>query len=68
LRVTVFEDTPGGVQAVVDAGEVLRGAGLDVTVRAVGIADAPVKRDALAFVAAHVADDVNAALHWALAN
>jgi hypothetical protein len=68
LRVTVFEDTPGGVRAVVDAGEVLRGVGLDVTVRAVGIADARVKREALAPIAAHVADDVNAGLRWALAN
>lgn len=66
VRVTVFEDTPGGVLAVHHAGELLRAAGVAVTVRSVGVADAGVKRDALKPLTDIQVKDINAGLEWAL--
>ncbi len=69
VRVTVFEDTPTGMQAVIDAGERLRAAGLDVQVRGVGIApddEAPARRERLAAVADVVVPDFGTGLDWAL--
>ncbi|MBN1286695.1 MAG: hypothetical protein JXB47_14950 [Anaerolineae bacterium] len=66
VRVTVFEDTPGGVRAVRRAGDLLRAAGVDVTVRAVGVSDSAVKRAALAPLTDMQVGEVNAGLVWAL--
>lgn len=60
--ITVFEDTPGGLIAVEQAGERLRRAGLRVMVRKVGVADDPVKQAALMAHGAVVYADIEAAL------
>ena len=57
--VQVFEDSPGGIIAVQKAGEMLRAAGVDVQVRAWGIAVEARKVDALASVGAQVVSNVN---------
>ncbi len=61
-RVIVFEDTINGVRATRQAVDRLRAAGLDATCEAVGVSPHPDKRAALAEVADHVVDDVNAGL------
>jgi hypothetical protein len=61
-RVIVFEDSTGGIRATRHAAERLVLAGLDVTFEAVGISPNADKRAALAGVADHVVDDVNAGL------
>lgn len=66
VRISVFEDTPGGALAVRRAGEVLRAAGLPVTVRVVGVGATPVKRRSLEPVADILTADVNEALRLAL--
>jgi hypothetical protein len=67
-RVTVFEDSMGGIASVRAAVELLRGAGLDVTLEAVGVAPEPVKQEALAKVASRVVNDVNEGLQPILSN
>lgn len=61
-QVHVFEDSAGGIRAAGRGVELLREAGLDVTLEAVGVAKEPIKREALAPVAARVVEDVNAGL------
>jgi phosphoglycolate phosphatase-like HAD superfamily hydrolase len=60
--ITVFEDTPAGVKAVQQAGELLRANGLEVTVTAIGIARDQVKIKALESIGATVFPDINTAL------
>jgi hypothetical protein len=67
LTITVFEDTASGVRAVMRAGDVLHAQGLEVTVRAVGVAPDGPKREALAPLADALVYDVNAGVDWALA-
>jgi len=66
-RVTVFEDSPGGITSTRAAVELLRRAGLDVTLEAVGVAPEPVKQATLAKVASRVVSDVNEGLEPILA-
>jgi phosphoglycolate phosphatase-like HAD superfamily hydrolase len=61
-QVIVFEDSAGGIRATRRAVERLDQAGLDVRLMAVGVSSNPDKRAALAAVADHVVDDVNAGL------
>ncbi len=61
-RVVVFEDAAGGIRAVRDAVDYLVRAGLDVTVTGVGVSPHADKQAALAPVADHVIDEVNAGL------
>ena len=61
-RVTVFEDTPGGIIAVQDAGESLNDLGLRVEVRKIGIAEDKAKQSALAAQGAVVYPDIGEAL------
>lgn len=61
-RVTVFEDSMGGIASARAAVDLLRGAGLDVTLEAVGVAPEPVKQKALGKVASRVVNDVNEGL------
>jgi phosphoglycolate phosphatase-like HAD superfamily hydrolase len=60
--VTVFEDTPGGLVAVQEAGELLNKKGLRVEVRKVGIAEDETKQTALLTRGADVYPDINQAL------
>lgn len=62
VGVVVFEDSTGGIRATRQAVERLTQAGLDVTLRAVGVSPNPDKRAALAEVADQVVDDINAGL------
>lgn len=62
VDVTVFEDATGGIRATLSAARMLQAAGLDVCARAIGVSPHPDKRAALAAVADHVVDDVNAGL------
>ena len=62
VRVVVLEDSTGGIRATQRATELLVSAGLDVTFDAIGVSPHADKRAALATVAGHVVDDVNAAL------
>lgn len=66
VRVTVFEDTPGGAMAVRRAGEALRAAALPVRVRVVGVGATDIKRRALEPVADLLVADVNEGLRLAL--
>lgn len=61
-RLTVFEDTPGGVLAVQTAGELLSQAGLRVEIRKIGIAENVAKQSALASAGALVYPDIERAL------
>lgn len=61
-HITVFEDSVGGILATRGAVERLRGAGLDLTMQAVGVAPEASKQAALARIADHVVADVNAGL------
>ena len=61
-RVVICEDSPGGVQAGHRAADLLQSAGLAVTFEGIGISPHAEKRAALGEVAAHVVDDINAAL------
>jgi phosphoglycolate phosphatase-like HAD superfamily hydrolase len=61
-QVIVFEDSTGGIRATRHAADRLMQAGLDVRFRAVGVSPNADKRAALAAVADHVVDDVNAGL------
>lgn len=66
-RVTVFEDSMGGIASARAAVDLLRGAGLDVSLEAVCVAPEPVKQAALAKVASRVVNDVNEGLEPILA-
>ncbi|MEW6578285.1 MAG: hypothetical protein AB1435_03725 [Chloroflexota bacterium] len=61
-RVVVCEDAAGGIRAVRSAASLLQRAGLDVSVVAIGVSPNADKRAALALVADHLVDDVNAGL------
>jgi len=61
-KVTVFEDTPGGMVAVQEAGELLNGMGLRVEVQKIGIAEEVVKQSALSAQGAALYPDINQAL------
>jgi beta-phosphoglucomutase-like phosphatase (HAD superfamily) len=61
-QVVVFEDSVGGIRATQHAVERLDQAGLDAHLMAVGVSPNVDKRAALAAVADHVVDDVNAGL------
>ncbi|HVO69137.1 MAG TPA: hypothetical protein VMT24_03770 [Aggregatilineaceae bacterium] len=65
-RVIVFEDAAGGIRAAQRAVELLQRAGLDITLEGVGVSPQADKRAALAQVADHVVDEINAglALAW----
>jgi hypothetical protein len=61
-KVTVFEDTPGGLVAVQEAGDLLNGMGLRVEVQKIGIAEEVAKQSALSAQGAAVYPDINQAL------
>jgi hypothetical protein len=61
-RIVVFEDSVGGISATRQAVERLALAGLDAAFTGVGVSTNPDKRAALATVADHLVDDVNAGL------
>jgi len=61
LTLTVVEDSPPGIRSAQAAARVLRAAGLEVTLRLVGIARHPQKRAALSALGAHVAPSIDAA-------
>jgi hypothetical protein len=67
-RVHVLEDSVNGIRAVGRAADLLREAGLDVTVEGVGISPEAVKQESLARVALRVVDDVNEGLRPILAD
>ena len=60
--ITVFEDTPGGMVAVKEAGALLNRSGLNIEVQKIGIAEDPVKQKALSAKGAMVFPDINLAL------
>ena len=67
LEVHVFEDSPVGIQAVQRAAALLAQAGVDVQVRAWGIASGhPEKTEALRALGAEICEDVNQAVARAL--
>jgi hypothetical protein len=68
LHVIVCEDSAGGIRAVRDAVMLLQRAGVTATLSAIGISPQPDKRAALAAVADHLVDDVNAGLTLALSS
>ncbi len=61
-KVTVFEDTPGGMVAVQEAGDLLNGLGFRVEVQKIGIAEEMAKQSALTAHGAIVYRDINQAL------
>jgi hypothetical protein len=61
-QVIVFEDTAGGIRAARRAVELLGHTGLEVASEGVGVSPQADKRAALAQVADHVVDDINAGL------
>lgn len=61
-KVTVFEDTPGGLVAVQEAADLLNGLGLHVEVQKIGIAKEVAKRSTLSAQGAIVYSDINKAL------
>jgi phosphoglycolate phosphatase-like HAD superfamily hydrolase len=61
-RVMVFEDTPGGLVAAGEAGELLNGIGLQVEVQKIGVAKKEAKQSALSAHGASVYADINQAL------
>ena len=61
-RFTVFEDTPAGVVSVGAMGDLLRGVGLNVDVKKIGITPSSVKAEFLRAQGAQVFGDVNVAL------
>jgi hypothetical protein len=66
IQVHVFEDSPGGIQAVRKAGEILSAYDLPVQVKAWGVATHPEKTKALERIAVPVFPTVSAAIHAAL--
>lgn len=60
--ITVFEDTPGGLASVINAGKVLKNAGIVVEIRALGVTKEKTKMIALESQGAKVFPDINAAL------
>jgi hypothetical protein len=60
--ITVFEDTPGGLVAVHEVGNLLNEKGLRVEVRKVGIAEEETKQAALSARGAEIFPDINQAL------
>ena len=61
-KVTVFEDTPGGLVAVQEAADLLNGLRLQVEVQKIGIAEEVAKRSTLSAQGAIVYSDINQAL------
>ena len=61
-RVTIFEDTPGGMVAVQEVGDLLNGLGLRVELQKIGIAEEVAKQSALSVLGATVYPDINQAL------
>jgi hypothetical protein len=61
-HVIVFEDTAGGIRAAQKAVGLLQRAGLEVAFEGVGVSPQADKRAALAQVADHVVDEINAGL------
>ncbi|MBI5931345.1 MAG: hypothetical protein HY862_18705 [Chloroflexi bacterium] len=62
-RVTVFEDSTGGIRATRLAVELLREAGVEIEFQAIGVSPHADKQAALSQVANQVVDDVNAGLN-----
>ncbi|GIK62864.1 MAG: hypothetical protein BroJett018_06580 [Chloroflexota bacterium] len=62
-RVTVFEDSTGGIRATRLAVELLRGAGVEIEFQAIGVSPHADKQAALRQVANQVVDDVNKGLN-----
>ncbi len=62
LHIVICEDSAGGIRAVRGALELLRRAGVAVTLSAIGVSPQPDKRAALAMVADHLVNDVNEGL------
>jgi len=60
--ISVFEDTPGGLASVINAGKVLKNAGILVDIRALGVTREKTKKIALESQGAKVFPDINAAL------
>jgi hypothetical protein len=61
-KITIFEDTPGGIISLQSAGDTLNDLGLQVEVRKIGIAENGTKRAALAALGAVVYPDIDQAL------
>jgi phosphoglycolate phosphatase-like HAD superfamily hydrolase len=61
-HVIVFEDSVGGIRAVQKAVTMLREAGIQIDVEAVGVAVEPSKREALEPVADRIIEEINLAL------
>ena len=61
-KVTVFEDTPGGLVAVQEAADLLNDLGLQVGVQKIGIAEEVAKQSTLSVQGAAVYSDINQAL------
>jgi hypothetical protein len=60
--ISVFEDTPGGIISIQKAGKILSKAGVNVNIRAIGIATEKSKINALEVQGARVYPDINSAL------
>lgn len=60
--ITVFEDTPAGLASVMNAGKVLKNAGIVVEIRVFGVTKEKTKKIALESYGAKVFPDINAAL------
>jgi hypothetical protein len=61
-RAVIFEDAPGGIRGGRRAAEMLRAAGCDLALEAVGVAEEPVKREALTPLADRVVGTVEEAV------
>ncbi len=60
--ITVFEDTPGGIVAVQEVGNILNEKGLGIEVQKIGIAEDSIKQSALSAQDAVIFPDINMAL------
>lgn len=67
VHIVICEDSAGGIRAVQGAVALLQRAGVAATLTAIGVSPQPDKRAALATVADHLVDDINAGLMLALA-
>jgi hypothetical protein len=66
LSIHVFEDSGGNVRSVYEAGRLLKTLGIQTGVSAWGIAEDPVKQQALTAARAVLAPDIRTAIHSAL--
>ena len=61
-KISVFEDTPGGIVSLQETAKLLGDQGIRVTVEKIGIAAEPAKKAALSRQGARVYEDINQAL------